>query len=228
MSQQIRGFGSNDDVITQVDPTYDAARVSIRPYEFASDQQGVIGGHYYISGQSGLMAANIASAADVFHMMWRDPTKQLILKKFTVQASTCTGFAATALGAPLSLFIAHGATAAGSGGGTIAPTNGNKGDWRMGNTGFATSGEIRIATTAALTAPTGAVNEAAAIGGCMGAPNATLAQSPVMNLFECRDFGEHPIKLQAGDCLILQTLNPAATGTWTFNVNVSWLETVSF
>jgi hypothetical protein len=223
----LRGFGSNVDTFAQVDPSYDALRASLRPIETQTDPQGPAGGHYAVNTQTGLMAAGIASAAQVFQMRWADPTKLFILKKLTVQCATCTGFAATALGAPLQLFIGHGSTANGSGGAAVGLAGG-KGRSSQGSTSFATSGEIRVATTAALTAATGQTLEGQAVGGCMGAPNATLAQSPVMMLWEQRDFGDHPLILLAGDTLAVLTLNPAATGTWTANLTMTWAETVVY
>lgn len=226
---QMRGWGSNVDTFAQIDPTHDALRVSVRPYETQTDPQGPAGGHYSLNAQSGTMAAGIASAADVFHVWWRDPNKLFVLKKLKVQASTLTGFAATSLGAPLQLFIGHGGTAAGSGG-TAVSFGGTTNKHRAGfaPTSFTSAGEIRISTTAALTLPTNMSAEANPVGGCMGAPNASLAQSPEMYLWDSRDFGDHPIVLSQGDGLIISTLNPAATGTWVFTVTLDWAETVTF
>jgi hypothetical protein len=223
----IRGFGSNVDTFAQVDPSYDAVRASIRPYETQTDPQGPFGGHYFVSAQSGLMAAGIASAAQVWQLRWADPAKLFILKKLKVQCSTCTGFAATTIGAPLQLFIGHASTANGSGGTAISLTAG-KGRSGHGNTAFNTSGEIRIATTAALTAATGQALEGQPIGGCMGADNRTLVSTPEMYLFDQRDFGDHPVVLNQGDTLAILTLNPAATGTWQFCASLSWAESVAF
>ena len=223
----IRGFGSNADTFMQVDPTHDAGRFSIRPIEVQPDPQGPNGGHYSVNAQTGTMAAGIVSAAQVFQMRWADATKLFLLKKLSVQCATLTGFAATSVGAPLQLWIGHGSSANGSGGAAVT-LSGGKGRASQGNSALVTSGEIRIATTAALTAATGQTLESAAIGGCMGAPNATLAQSPVMNLFEQRDFGDHPIVLLAGDTLAVLTLNPAATGTWVASFTMTWAETVAY
>jgi hypothetical protein len=223
----VRGWGSNVDTYAQVDPSYDASRVSIRPYETQTDPQGPAGGHYFVNAQTGLMAAGIASAAQVFQLRWADPTRLFVLKKLKVQCATCTGFAATTIGAPLQLFIGHGSTANGSGG-TAVGISGGKGRASQGASAFVTSGEIRIATTAALTAATGQTLEGQPVGGCMGAPNITLVQSPEMFLFDNRDFGDHPLILVAGDTLAVCTLNPAATGTWQATFTLSWLETVTF
>ncbi len=230
MSQGVvlRGSSSNSDIYAQVDPSHDAVRVSARPYEHLAGDTGVIGGHYAINMQTGLMAAGIASLAQVFQVRWADPAKLFVLKKLKVQCSTCTGFAATTLGAPLQLWVGHNSTANGSSGSAASFTGGNKMRASMATSAFTSSGEIRIATTAALTAATGQGLEANAIGGCMGADNRTLVTSPEMYLFDQRDQGGHPLILLTGDTLAVLTLGPAATGTWTANFSMEWLETVAF
>lgn len=228
MDTQLFGAGPNSSVLAQVDPASQAIRTSVRPLDVGS-VNGILGGHYRIGAQSGTMAAGIASAAQVFQIRWADPTKLFILQHVNVQAATGTGFAATSLGAPLELIVGHGSTANGSGGTALAPSSISN---RMRNahapTAFTTSGEIRIATTAALTAATTQALEPAAIGECLGAPNATLAQSPLMDLYTQRDASEHPLILASGDTLVIRTLNPAATGTWFFCVTLEWAESVAF
>lgn len=228
MDVQLIGAGPNANIETQVDPTSLAARISIRPLEYAP-QNGPLGGHFRIGAQTGTMAAGIASAAEVFQVRWADPAKLFILTHLMVQCATGTGFAATTLGAPLELIVGHGSTANGSGGTTLAPTSiSNRMRQTMASTAFATSGRIGVATTGALTAATGQVLEAAGIGECMGAPNATLGQSAQMDLFELRDMVEHPLILNTGDTLVVRTLNPAATGTWFACFTMEWIETVAF
>lgn len=223
MDVNIIGAGVNTNTEAQVDATHAALRTSAHPIEHKV--AGITGGHFAISSQSGLMAAGIASLAQVFQVRWADPTKYFILKKFVVQASTCTGFAATTVGAPLELIIGHGSTANGSTGTALAPTSiSNKLRSTMGTTAFATSGEIRIATTAALTAATGQTLEAAPIASCAGADNRTLVSTPQMVLFDQTSNGSHPLILNTGDTLVLRTNSPAATGTWTFFVSMEWVE----
>jgi hypothetical protein len=230
LTSRITGFGSNIDTWTQVDPTHDALRTSPRPVETQTDPQGPAGGHFSINAQSGTMAAGIASAAQVFQVRWAPSSTILFgLKKLKIQASTLTGFAATALGAPLQLFLGHGSTANGAGG-TLISFGGNTNRHRasMAPSAFTTTGEVRAATTAALTAATNQGLEGNPIGGCMGAPNAAISQSPEMYLWDLRDAGDHPILLLPGDTLAVLTLNPAATGTWVFTVTMDWFETVTY
>lgn len=227
MEVNITGFGSNSDFEAQVDASHGALRASCRPIEHL--YSNVNGGHYSIASQTGLIAAGIASAGQIFQVRWADSTKIFILKKFIVQASTCTGFAATALGAPLELIVGHGSTANGSGGTALAPTSiSNKMRATMATTGFNTSGELRIATTAALTAATGQTAEAAPIASCAGADNRTLVSTPPMTLFDQTSNGSHPLILQTGDTLVLRTNSPAATGTWTAFVTMEWVEATNY
>ncbi len=200
---------------------------TLKPIEY-NPNTGVNGGHYRISSMSGLMAAGIASAAQVFQIRWVSGSRFFVLKQLTIQCSTCTGFAATTVGAPLELIIGHGSTANGSGGGALAPTSvGNKMRSTMGTTEFAAGGEIRIATTAALTAATGQTLEPAPIGSCMGADNRTLVTTAPFDLFK-EDATDHPLMLNSGDSLVIRTNVPAATGTWFFTVQMAWVETTGF
>lgn len=228
MDVVIVGNGPNSSVEQQVDPTHQASRTSMRPTEWVSPG-GVIGGHYSIGAMTGLMASGIATAAQVFQVRWADTAKLFVLQKLTVQCSTATGFAATTLGAPLELIVGHGSTANGSSGTALAPTSiSNRMRQTMSTTVFANAGEIRIATTAALTAATGQVLEAAAISGCMGADNRTLVSTPPMTLFDVRDFGTHPLILNNGDTMAVRTNSPAATGTWYAYFTMEWLETTTY
>lgn len=228
MDFNLVGTGSNTNTQQDVDPSYKAARVTLRPIEWAP-QNSVPGGHFSISAMTGTMAAGIASLAQVFQVRWGDPTRFFLLKKLQVQCATLTGFAATSLGAPLELIIGHGSTANGSGGTALAPTSiSNKMRGGMNATGFATSGEIRIATTAALTAATGQTLEPAPIASCLGAANATLVQTTPLNLFEQREHGDHPLIILAGDTFTIRTNTPAATGTWVVAVTMDWAELVTF
>ncbi len=72
----------------------------------------------------------------------------------------------------------------------------------MQTTAFATSGEIRVATTGALPAATGQTLEPVALAGCQGAPALAGTLSPLMNLFEQRatatkDAGPPAVKADA-------------------------------
>lgn len=223
----VNGFGASSNIPAQVDASTFAMHVNLKPTEWVVGS--VIGGHYHIGASTGTMAAAIASAAQVFQVRWADPSKLFILKKLTVQCSTLTGFAATGLGAPLELIIGHGSTANGSSGTALGISGiSNRLRGVMAASAFATSGEIRIATTAALTAATGQTLEPVAMAECAGAAALTNTQSPMMGLFEERDFAFHPLVLNTGDTLVVRTINPGITGTWVAGFTMGWVEAVNF
>lgn len=226
MDVTLIGQGANAGIDMQVDASHLALRASLRPLEHKIG--GINGGHYSIGMQSGIIAAGIASLAQVYQLRWADASKLFLLKKLVVQCATLTGFAATSLGAPLELILGHGSTANGSGGTPAAPNSiSNRMRGSMSPSAFGGEGEIRIATTAALTAATGQTLEPNGIAECMGAPNGTLVQSPPMTLFDIAAQG-YPEVLQNGDTLALRTLNPAGTGTWVVCVSMDWAEAVDY
>ena len=227
MDVRVTGAAASGTIAAAIDPSSLAMRVTNRGIEHSPGT--VVGGQYRIGGQTGTMAAGIASAAEVFQVRWADPSKYFILTSLVVQCATLTGFAALSLGAPLELMVGHGTTANGSGGAALAPVStSNKMRSTMATTAFATSGRIGIATTAALTAATGQSLEAASIGECMGAANGTLVQTSQLFLFDQRDTGDHPLVLNAGDSLVVRTLNPAATGTWVACFQMEWVEATAY
>lgn len=227
MDVNISGTGPNEQTEMQVDPSWQACRTSIRPTDFTS-VSGILGGHYAIDAISGTIAASIAANAQVFQIRWADPVKLFILKKLTAQGATSTVFT-TLFGADVELIIGHGSTANGSGGTALAPTSiSNRMRANMAPSAFVTSGELRIATTAALTAATGQTLEPAGIGYGRAAPFAANTTLPKFNLYEQRDFGSHPLVLVAGDTLVVRTPNPGASGVWSVGFEMEWIEAVNY
>lgn len=222
------GIGANDGYAAQVDPTALATRTSLRPTEWQAPNGGWIGGHYGITAITGTIAAAIAANSQILQVRWADPSKLFVLLSLSSSAQTATAFT-TNWGADLELIIGHGATANGSGGSPLAPIGtANKMRPGMAATAFATSGEIRVATTAALTAATGQTLEPAGIGYSSGAPFLTNTREPKDFLWDQRDSGGHPLILQAGDTMVVRTPNPGATGTWHVGFAMRWLEVVAY
>lgn len=223
MDVKLVGYGSNSDTETQVDPTWNAARASLRALEV--NNAGVLGGHYAVTAITGTIAAAIANNSQIFQIRWADSTKLFILKKLTASAQTITGFAATTSGADLELVIGHGSSANGSGGAAVTPTStSNMLRKTFAPSAFVASGEIRVATTGALTAATGQTLEPAGVGYCNGAPAATNTHNPKAYLFEQRDFGTHPLILVSGDTLVVRSPLVSATGTWRVGFEIEWAE----
>lgn len=226
MELQLTGIGTNSNVELQVDPTRNAARVQLNPID-TNGAGGSPGGHYAIGAQTGAVAATVAAAADLFHVWWADPTRFFILKKLVVGATTGTVYT-TLSGLPLELILAHNATAVGSGGTGLTMNTSNRVRQSFVPTALAASGEIRIATTAALTAPTGFIVETNPISNISGA-GFSLGTVPNQVLFDASG-GDHPLILQRGDVLIVRA-GPAgggASGVAVLSFQMTWAEAVTY
>lgn len=225
MQIQLIGSGSNDDVPVQVDKTRNAAHVQLNPIE--TNLGTTLGGHYSIGVQTGAIAATVAAAGDLFHLWWADSIKILLLKKLVIGATTGTVYT-TLSGLPLELILAHNATAVGSGGNAVTMNTSNRLRNSFATSALASSGEIRYASTAALTLPTGAVAETNALADISGA-GFSLGTIPNQTLFDATN-GDHPLILQRGDVLIVRA-GPAgggASGVAVLSFQMAWAETTAY
>ena len=228
MDVQLKGFGPNIDTKQQIDYTHNAGRVSLRPIDHRPVPGAVNGGHYSIDAISGTIAAGIAANAQIFQVRWADPTRLFILKSLKAHGATATAFT-TLFGADLELIVGHGATANGSGGVALVPNSiSNRMVGSMAPSAFSLGGEIRVATTAALTAATGQTLEPAGIGYAKVAPFLANTLGALVYLWENSDIGDHPLILQAGDTLVVRTPNPGATGTWSVGFQMEWVEATAY
>lgn len=215
MDMTIIGSGINSSVEAQVDPTRKALRMSPSPIEAF--------GHYSIGVQTGAIAATVAAAGDLFHMYWADSVKNFLLKKLVVGATTGTVYT-TLSGLPLELVIAHNASAVGSGGNAVTMNQSNRLRQTFPPSALAASGEIRYASTAALTAPTGFIVETNALA---DVPGAGFSLGTIANQTLWDPYGiDHPLILQKGDVLIVRA-GPAgggASGVAVLSFSMQWAE----
>lgn len=215
MDVDITGTGVNSDIKAQVDLTRKALRVQPNAIEAL--------GHYSIGVQTGAIAATVAAAGDLFHLYWGDSRTNFILKKLIVGATTGTVYT-TLSGLPLEMILAHNATAVGSGGNAVTMNSSNRLKPTYPPSAFAASGEIRYASTAALTAPTGFVVETNALA---NVPGAGFSLGTVANQVLFDSYGvEQMIVLQKGDCLIVRA-GPAgggASGVAVLSFAMQWAE----
>lgn len=181
---------------------------------------------YGVSLVSGVMAAALGAGSEIYQLRVVDTPN---LRKFRVlsvlfsAAVDATGFTAGA--ASFDLVPARAFTAAGTGGATATLT-GDNGKFRTSqNTNIlGVAGEIRIATTAALTAGTKTL-DANAIAGLVGAGGAagTPILYPTDFLQAAVTADGEPLILSHNEGFAIRATVPA-TGTWKFNVAVLWAE----
>ena len=181
---------------------------------------------YGASAISGVMAAGLAANSEILQFRFVDATEQRkirIVSALLSAAVDTTGFTAGA--ATFDLVPARSWTAAGTGGGTLT-LSGNNGKFRTAqNTNIlGVSGEIRVATTAALTAgtktldaqgTTGVVAQAGAAG--------TQMLFPVDLLQEAFQVDGEPLIVSHNEGFVIRATVPA-TGTWKFAVGLQWAE----
>lgn len=178
-------------------------------------------GSYAKALTTGTMAAGLAGASPVFSFRYTG-TGFAVIKRVTMSAGNAgTGFAAGV--ANFSLFAARTFTASDSGG-TAATLTGNNAKLR---TSFPTTGvgDIRIASTATLTAGTRTLDSDPLAAFEVGVPttaNASLA-SPGALLLDPKNAGDYPLVLANNEGFVIQATVPA-TGTWSGAVFVEWDE----
>ena len=193
-----------------------------KPYDMAYSFVKNINGIYSACAISGVMAAGLAAAAEIWQFRWTSTTKLAFIKHIHFHAAVdTTGFTAGTL--IFNLFKATAFTVAGTGGGTLTLT-GNNG--KMKTTGMPASAvaEIRVATTAALGAGTKTLLDTAHSTIVTGV--GTAAGQDLLNDHELTHVhfeGDHPIVLEANEGIVIQATVPA-TGTWKFGVESIWEE----
>ena len=228
MSWLHRVLGRDGATQLSVDPTYTAARVSVRPVEI-----GALGS-YRLSLQTGTLAAALAASAVVFSCRWSDASRFALVTTFRARFLPLTLFTAATLTDHTSFdaFIGRSFTAAHTGGTGLTLT-GNSFKMRasMGSTLF---NDIRLATTAALGGGTVTLDphpfaQSLRRGNRVNPAAATeeVIQPTVDNLavdFNVGD-GEHPLILSQNEGIVLRnrTVWPAA-GTGIALVEMAWSE----
>lgn len=187
--------------------------------------------HYSLSAATGSIAAGAATKL-IWYCQWTSTTKVALVRKVELEGVIAT--TAFAVGQVLyQLNIARAFTAEnGTPGGTaLTISNPNqKLDSAYAGTGF---GVVRIASTAALGAPTWTLdsNPISTINAHSSAGK--FGATPIIGAQDINDGqlfnaditgGESPIVLHANEGLAIQVTVPA-TGVWIAGINMKWAET---
>jgi len=222
--------GASPFSLLQVDPTHLAQRVSMRPMDHGAF------GHYRYAAKSGTLAATLAANAVIFAFRNGSSTANAIITHLRVRFHPNVAFTAAAANLSLAAYIGRGYTLSHAGG-TPVTSSGNNLKVR---TDFATSqintnGDIRIATTAAFTSGTVAVDtQPFAYGGPGRANNVNAAAGteyiepyPIGTIdYQPRiSDGEYPLLLEQNEGFLIrnEVVWPAA-GTGEISVEVGWIE----
>jgi hypothetical protein len=226
------GSGSNSNIEMQVDPTFQSGRMNLRPLEYTNN--GLIGGHFAIDAITGAMAGAIVANSQILSIRWADSRFIFVLKRFSV-AAVCTAFTANAL-PDLDLIRAISFTANASGGTAIVPSTAAQKvrSASMSGSLFANEGEIRVASTAALTAGTQTLDTAGMaccpMGNFSAANTVWPGSAGVVDLYRHISLGQHPLILGNNEGLIVRTPTGWATSTLTLKLyfTMEWAEVPAY
>lgn len=222
MAIQIQGNGG---VVAEVDGSgFRALRATLRPVE-----HGALGQYAY-GGFTGILPAALAANSEIFQFRWTDATRLAVVSKVTISAAVTTTFFAAGVPVQIDLVRSTGWSAAGTGGTAPTPAALLKKRSSMGSSLVAT-GDIRIATTAALGAGTKTL-DTLALSALLAAGPITASLDgkiivPGTDLYRAAP-GDHPIVLAQNEGLSIRSVAVPATGTWQATVQIEWAEVAAY
>lgn len=223
MALQIQGYGGT---VAQVGQDFRSVAIENKPI----DTQGL--GHYSFGGFTGILPAALAANSEIFQFRWADATRYAVVRKVKISACVSTTFFAAGVPVQIDLVKSTGWTVAGTGGTAVTLAALCKKRASM-SSSLVASGDMRIATTAALgagtktleTYPLSAITApgpiTASLNGQIVAPGTILWQNEVGD-------GEHPLVLAANEGFSIRSVAVPATGTWTAAIEVQWAEVSTY
>lgn len=215
--------GANSTNLMSVDPTFAAAHMTLRPPEQT--------GSYQIAAISGAVTG-VGAGSPVFSVRWAPGTGALcLINSVSVSATVTVGFTA-AQELEYGMFVARGFTVSDTGGTQQVLSGANqKMRTNMGTSLFSAGGDMRISSTAALTAGTRTLDSQPMNANSFWSPAAT-AGSNLSNvniaLFD-RQPGEYPIVLANNEGMVINNvLAMGAGGVVRLVVYVNWTEVATY
>jgi hypothetical protein len=211
MAIQVQGNGGTTQ---EVDATFRAARVSLRPAEVI--------GYYSVAGASGALTG-VAAAGAVFS--FRNTGSNLMLvRRLSIGFVTTTAFT-TAQGLDYQLLRANSFTASDTGGTALYTAGANK--HRTGFTNITSAPDIRISSTGALTAGTRTL-ETAGMGIAGGSSTGVGTSMQAADLLRY-DSGDYPLVLAQNEGFVITNgIAMGAAGVIRLQVSVEYAETAAY
>jgi hypothetical protein len=211
MAIQVQGFGG---AVQEVDSTFRAARVTIRPIELI--------GYYSVAGVSGALTGVAANGA-VFS--FRNTGSNLMLMRRVMLGFVTTTAFTTAQGLAYALIRANSFTASDTGQTSLFTAGQNK--HRNGFTNITSAPDIRIANTAAITAGTRTLetNSLVVVSGGSTALGTGITPQVLLE----QDTGDYPLVLAQNEGFVVTNLIAmGAAGVIQLNVSIEFAEATAF
>lgn len=213
MSVQI--LGQDGTSVQAVDATFKASRSTLRPAE-------VIG--WYSFGATSGALTGVAAAGPVFSLR-NTGTNLLKVRRLQVGFVTTTAFTTCTQGLAYNLLFATGFTVSDSGGTALYTAGQNK--HRQSFTNITSAPDVRISTTAAITAGTRTLNTIAM--GVAGGTSAAVGDSMPITSLLSHDAGDYPIILAQNEGLVVtNAIAMGAAGVIALHVNIEFAEVASY
>lgn len=243
MSFMTKIFGSNDTAQMEVDPTFMAARVAMRPLEYKAS--GRILGHYALQHRSGALngADSLAALAHVASLRWTDSTAYCVITRIKGGWSQVTA-SATAVEMTMRAVLARGFSVDFTTNSTLStmaipPKVGamrsSMNTSLMGVNGPRISDGVGAMSGQTLTANT--LGFAVAVWPGVLATNVTgaavsqrLGMGAVSTLYECTSPYQHPLVLSQNEGVLIQPklAGPVVDGSYAFYAGWEWAEVEVF
>lgn len=189
-------------------------------------------GEFSLGLKTGIIAAGLAANAELFQFRNSHASALAVIQKLKVSAAVSTTYFAAGVPLVLDVVKATAWTVAGSGGTGVTPAALLKKRSSFSSTLMA-AGDVRVATTAGLTAGTKTL-EGNSLGMiASGAPiTASLSGqifAPGTDLLDLDlGSGEYPLVLAANEGFVIRAVQTPATGTWEAAFKVEWLEALVY
>ena len=209
--------GASSANLMSVDQTFGAAHVTLRP-----PQQT---GTYQVTAISGALTA-VGAGTPVFSMRWAPGTSALCLINSVSVSSTITTAYGAAQEMEYGLYVGRSFTASDSGGTAVSLSGSNqKLRTSMSTSLFASGGDVRVSSTAALTAGTRTLDSQPMGANSFWATTlGSIYQNVNIPLFD-RQPGEYPIVLANNEGIVVNNIVAmGATGVVKLLVTVNWTE----
>jgi hypothetical protein len=227
----IQDFRQTDQLGTPnaIDPTHNAARVSMRPLEHVG--QGKVLGHYYLTAVSGTIAASLGANSELFAARWADSGNLKVLLRLSAGLGVYTAGQTVANPLELEAIIARGWTVNYTTNATAivpGPTAQKARSAGMGTSIYNGLGNISVCTTAGMTGGTKTLDTAGI--GFATYPGNALGVADTKDLYRWNPAsGEHPIILALNEGIVLRNSGAfGAAATYKLGVTIVWAEVPQF
>jgi len=221
----IAGTGPNADIEMQIDPTFQAGRVQVKPLEYTEPGKPGFGGHYYVDAISGALTG-VGANGVIFSYQWTDSGYMAVLQRVSLVYYITTAYG-TAQMNDFELIFASAFTAAHTGGAALTPSPKRRAAMAV-NSAVA---DCRMASTAALGGGTLTLDSAGYKAVADGPPNVAIPTATLgvprqeLLLYDHKEFGQHPKILGRSEGFVVRMITAmGASGVIKAMINAEWAE----